>query len=154
MNNAFSKKSIFCNSLENQEYVRQLVEGKISYLLSNFRIIFKTKKPAGEVSDNIFICNRYNRQLLRNIQHRKPYNLKFISTGYLQCDPFFISISANNEFSNSVNFNLQRFTVTELEKTKYLTENCFGRTMTNNIGEKTSKPINYELKQERIQLMP
>jgi hypothetical protein len=139
MNNAFSKKSVFCNNLYNQKDFRQLDVEKASYLLSIATDRLNKKELAEEADLNVSISIWGNSHRLKNIQNLNAYTLQFLNNScidHLQCNPFYISIGSFKEFSYSENSTCTfEFKESESEKTKYHLDDCTGGTM-NNIHRK------------------
>jgi RNA polymerase sigma factor (sigma-70 family) len=78
MNNAFSRKSVFFNSVDYQKDFRQLVDVNTSYLLQVAINLLKNKELAEEVVSDVFISIWENRQRLKDIQNLKAYMIKCV----------------------------------------------------------------------------
>jgi RNA polymerase sigma-70 factor (family 1) len=73
MNDAFSEKSVFFNSIDERKDFSQLVEINTSFLLQTAMNLLKNKELAEEVVNDVFISIWENRYRLTEIQNLKAY---------------------------------------------------------------------------------
>jgi RNA polymerase sigma-70 factor (family 1) len=110
MNNAFSRKSVSFNSVDDQKDFRQLVEVNNTYLLQIAINLLKSKELAEEVVSDVFISIWENRHRLKDIQNLKAYMIKCVKNScinHLRNNRLInhISIDSFTEFSLSENSN-------------------------------------------------